>query len=84
MITIKHKQTGIFVFAAMASGSALADCPTTMSSQLLQDCITYESAGSTFPTSDYAHMDMYNKWLIEQQRTAGSNLKAEISSIEKK
>jgi hypothetical protein len=29
-------------------------------------------------------MDMYNKWLIEQQRTAGSNRKAEISSMEKK
>jgi len=76
MINIKHKEIGILVFATMASGWALADCPITMSSQLLQDCITYEGAGSTFPTSDYAHMDMYDKWLIEQQRTAGKQSKS--------
>jgi hypothetical protein len=63
---------------------ALADCPNTMPSQLLQDCITYEGAGSVFPTDDYAHMNMYNDWLIDQQRTAARNRQAEITSMETK
>lgn len=79
----EHARLGLCVFAITASGLALADCPNTMPSQLLQDCITYEGAGSTFPTSDYAHMNTYNNWLIEQQPTA-NNRKAEISSMESK
>ena len=80
----EHARVALSVFAITASGMAFADCPNTMPSQLLQDCITYEGAGSTFPTSDYAHMNTYNDWLIEQQRTAANNRKAEISSMEMK
>jgi len=75
---------GLFVFAITASGLAFAGCPNTMPSQLLQDCITYEGAGSTFPTSDYAHMNTYNDWLVERQQTATKNRQSEISSMETK
>jgi len=80
----ENARLGLCIFAITASGLALADCPSTMPSQLLQDCITYEGAGSTFPTSDYAHMNMYNDWLKGQQRTATRNRQAEISSMETK
>ena len=72
-----HTQVGLFVYAITASGLALADCPKTMPSQLLQDCITYEGAGSTFPTSDYAIMDLYNKWQNEQQSGSTNQLTGE-------
>jgi hypothetical protein len=72
---------GLFL-CGIASGSlALADCPDTMPSQLLQDCIVYEGAGSTFPTEDYAHMDLYNEWSRKQQTTAKAR-QAEFSAIE--
>ena len=77
----ERAKVGLFVFAITASGLALADCPNKMPSELLQDCITYEGAGSTFPTSDYAHKDLYNVWLKEQSAV---NLQAELSSMEKK
>jgi hypothetical protein len=74
---------GLFL-CGIASGSlALADCPDTMPSQLLQDCIVYEGAGSTFPTKDYAHMDLYNEWLRKQQTTEEAR-QAEFSAMEKK
>jgi hypothetical protein len=41
----------------------------------------YEGAGASFPTSDYAHMDLYNAWLKEQKPTA-QHRKAEISAME--
>ena len=68
METMKHAQVGLFVFTITASGSMLADCPDTMPSRLLQDCVVYESAGSgpSFPAGDYAHMNLYNDWLKEQ------------------
>jgi len=72
---------GLFLCGIVSGSVVLADCPDTMPSQLLQDCITYEGAGSTFPTSDYAHMDLYNDWLKEQ---SAANLQAELSSMEKK
>jgi len=65
----EQAKVGLFVFAITASGLALADCPNTMPSELLQDCITYEGAGSTFPTQDYANMDLYNKWVKTQHST---------------
>ena len=83
MERMKHAQVGLFVFAITASGLVLADCPDTMAEQLLEDCIVYEGAGSRFPTSDYAHMNLYNDWLKEQQPTT-NNRKAEISSMEMK
>ena len=74
---------GLFL-CGIASGSlALADCPDTMPSQLLQDCIVYEGAGSTFPTEDYAHMDLYNEWSRKQQTTAKAR-QGEFSAMEKK
>jgi len=72
---------GLFLCGIVSGSVALADCPDTLPSQLLQDCITYEGAGSTFPTSDYAHKDLYNVWLKEQSAV---NLQAELSSMEKK
>ena len=72
-----YTQVGLFVCAITASGLTLADCPKTMPSQLLQDCITYEGAGSTFPTSDYANMDLYNKWQNEQQSGSTNQLTRE-------
>jgi len=72
---------GLFLCGIVSGSVALADCPDTMPSQLLQDCITYEGAGSTFPTSDYAHIGLYNAWLKEQSAV---NLHAELSSMEKK
>jgi hypothetical protein len=62
----EHAKVGLFVSAITASGLALADCPNTMPSQLLQDCIIYEGAGSMFPTEDYANMELYNEWLMTQ------------------
>ena len=69
MEIMKHAQ-GIFLFAITASGLALANCPGSMPEQLLEDCIVYEGAGSSFPTSDYAHMDQYHDWLKTQQPLA--------------
>ena len=73
----KRARFGFGIFAITVSGLALADCPNTMPSQLLQDCITYEGAGSTFPTSDYANMDLYNKWQNEQQSGSTNQLTGE-------
>ena len=79
----KKAPIGLFL-CGIASGSlALADCPDTMPSQLLQDCIVYEGAGSTFPTEDYAHMDLYNVWSKKQQTTAKAR-QGEFSAMEKK
>ena len=79
----QQAKVGLFVFAITASGLALADCPNSMPPQLLQDCITYEGAGSVFPTDDYAHIELYNDWMKDQQSTS-NNLRAEISPMEKK
>ena len=59
-------EVGLFLFTITASGLALANCPGSMPEQLLNDCIVYEGAGSSFPTSDYAHMDLY-QWLLKTQ-----------------
>jgi hypothetical protein len=70
---MKMKQySGIIVLVSTisASGLALADCPSTMPNQLLEDCIVYEDAGSIFPTDDYAYMDLYRSWLEKQQPDA--------------
>jgi len=82
MEIMKHAQ-GIFLFAITASGLVLADCLDTMPSQLLQDCIVYEGAGSTFPTEDYAQLDLYNEWSRKQQTTAKAR-QGEFSAMEKK
>ena len=63
-------EVGLFLFTTTASGLALANCPGSMPEQLLNDCIVYEGAGSSFPTSDYAHMDQYQDWLKTQQPLA--------------
>jgi len=60
---------GLLVLTMTGSGLSLADCPNTMPLQLLEDCITYENAGHSFPTGDYAHMDQYQEWLRSQQPT---------------
>jgi len=67
MTMTKHAQVGLFIFTITASGLAMADCPGAMPLQLLEDCIVYEDAGHGFPTSDYAHMDLYNNWMEAQQ-----------------
>lgn len=66
MTRIKHAQISLCVFMITASGTASATCPNTMPLELLRDCVVYEGAGSSFPTSDYAHMDRYQDWLKTQ------------------
>jgi len=77
----KEVRVGLFLCGIVTGSLALADCPDSMPSQLLQDCIVYEGAGSTFPTGDYAHMDLYNNWMKKQQPTAKIR-HAEISLME--
>jgi hypothetical protein len=57
----------------------------TMPSQLLKDCLVYESAGSgpSFPKGDYAQMDIYTGWLKEQQTTEKSRQEKSFSTEEK-
>jgi len=66
----KHAEAGLFLFAITTSGLSLADCPGAMPEQLLVDCIVYEGSGSTFPSSDYAYMGLYNTWLNSDDSTA--------------
>jgi hypothetical protein len=77
----KHIEVGLLLSTITASGLALADCPHTMSTQLLEDCIVYEDAGTTFPPEDYAHMDLYSNWLEEQQ-PSGQKREIGMSSFE--
>jgi len=81
----KKVRVDVFLCGIVTGSLALADCPNTMPSQLLQDCIVYESSGSgpSFPNADYDHMDLYSNWLKEQQPTS-NNRPARISSMEKK
>ena len=81
METREYAEVGLFLFTITTSGLALADCPSGMPIQLQEDCIVYEGAGASFPTSDYAHMDLYNAWLKEQKPTA-QHRQAEISAME--
>ena len=62
----KKTAVGLFISTITASGLAMADCSKSMPEQLLEDCIVYEGAGANFPTSDYAHMDLYQGWLKTQ------------------
>ena len=78
----KEMGLGLFLCGIASSSLAIADCPTSMPEQLLEDCIVYEGAGSAFPPADYAYMDLYSHWLTEQGSTA-RNPQAEISAIEK-
>jgi hypothetical protein len=66
MKTTKYLETGLCLFAITASGLAFADCPNAMPVKLLQDCITYEGAGESFPTDDYAYLGQYKEWLKTQ------------------
>jgi len=70
MEMMKCAEVGLFLFTITASGLALANCPGSMPEQLLNDCIVYEGAGSSFPTSDYAYMDHYQDWLNTQRPLA--------------
>ena len=63
----RYAEAVLFLLTITASGLALGECPKSMPEQLLEDCIVYEGAGDTFPTSDYAYMDQYQNWLKTQQ-----------------
>ena len=63
----KKVRAGTFLCGIVASGLVMADCDKTMPLQLFEDCLVYEGAGSSFPTSDYAHMDQYQDLLKTQQ-----------------
>ena len=78
-------RVGLLICGIAAGGMALADCPSTMPSQLLKDCLVYESAGSgpSFPKGDYAQMDLYADWLKEQQTTAKRRQEESFSTDEK-
>jgi hypothetical protein len=67
MTRMKHTEVCLFVFMVTAGSTAFATCPNTMPVELLTDCIAHEGDGaSSFPTSDYAHMDRYQDWLTTQ------------------
>jgi hypothetical protein len=70
MMKIKRAVAGIQVFTMVSGGVALADCPHNMPTQLLEDCLIYDSEGESFPSDDYAHMDEYHAWLKTQQPTS--------------
>ena len=63
----KKVRAGSLLCGIVASGLVMADCDKTMPVQLVEDCLVYEGAGSSFPTSDYAHMDQYQAWIKTQQ-----------------
>jgi len=62
----KKTAVGLFIFTITASGLAMANCPGSMPEQLLEDCIVNEGAGANFPTSDYAHMALYEEWQVSE------------------
>jgi len=64
----KCESISLLVFTLTISGLSLADCPNTMPAQLLEDCIVNESAGHSFPPSDYVYMDQYQDWLKTQRQ----------------
>jgi hypothetical protein len=66
MIPIRHAAVGLFSLTITASGLAMADCPKNLPTQLLEDCLIYNSEGESFPADDYAHMDEYQAWLKAQ------------------
>jgi len=70
MEMMKRAELSLFLFTITASGLVSANCPGSMPEQLLNDCIVYEGAGSSFPTSDYAHMEQYQDWMKTQQSPA--------------
>jgi len=76
----KSAQIGLCVYAIAVSDLLMADCSRTMPEQLLEDCIVYESAGSSFPTSDYAHMNEYQDWLKTQRQKQTEQPPARIQS----
>jgi hypothetical protein len=51
-----------------------ANCPHTLPVQLLEDCITYENAGHSFPPSDYVYMEQYQDWLKTQQEKSQTDI----------
>ena len=70
MEMMKCVELSLFLFTIIVSGLVLVNCPGSMPEQLLNDCIVYEGAGSSFSTSDYAHMAQYHDWLKRQQPLA--------------
>jgi hypothetical protein len=72
----KTVRAGMFLCSFAASGLAMADCINAMPEQLIEDCIVYEGAGTSFPPSDYAHMDQYQDWMKTQQPLATALLPA--------
>jgi hypothetical protein len=67
MMKIKHAVIGIYVFTMGSGGVAVADCPHNLPTQLLKDCLIYDSEEESFPSDDYAHMDEYQTWLKTQK-----------------
>jgi len=67
MKRMTNAQIGAFILTITSSGFSLANCPGSMPEQLLEDCIVYEGAGTSFPTSDYAHMHQYKNWQKTRQ-----------------
>ena len=58
---------GGFLRGILTGSLVMADCSNTMPEKLLEDCIVYEGAGTSFPPGDYAHMDQYKDWQMTQQ-----------------
>ena len=74
MKRMKHAAGSLLLLMITASGLALADCPGNLPTQLLEDCLIYDSEGESFPADDYAHMDEYQAWLkAHPQQSQPSN-----------
>ena len=63
----KKVRVGLLLCGIVTSSLVMADCPNTMTVQLLEDCIVVEGSGSSFPNSTYANMDQYQDWLKTQE-----------------
>lgn len=53
---------GLWAIVATLSPAVNAECPLDLPEQLLNDCITIEGSGSSFPHDDYAYEDEYAAW----------------------
>ena len=54
------------VLTATGTAPALAQCPASLPSQLYEDCIIVEGAGTNFPNPGYAYQEQYLEWERQQ------------------
>lgn len=57
---------GLLALSATLSASANANCPSNLPDQFMQDCITVEGSGDSFPHPTYAYKKEYQAWVASQ------------------